>query len=106
MLSAQPILTVEQLADLIHKSPTSIYSDFRRNPQSLPPAIRLPGTRRVLFRVSDVESWLDAHIVNNGYDQRPSERLAQIDVPAPRRGRPTKTDQLARAAAAQKAGAQ
>ena len=42
------LLSVEQLSVCIHKSVASIRSDSTRNPQSLPPICRLPGTKRLL----------------------------------------------------------
>ena len=50
----KPLLTVEQLAQYIHKSVNSIRSDACRNPQSLPPICRLPNTKRLLWRIEDV----------------------------------------------------
>ena len=44
------LLTVEQLSVYIHKSVASIRSDATRNPQSLPPLYRLPGTKRLRWR--------------------------------------------------------
>ncbi|TCG04187.1 hypothetical protein BZM27_42690 [Paraburkholderia steynii] len=85
----QALLTVDQLAECLRKSVASIRSDATRNPQSLPPVCRLPGTKRLLWRVEDVENWLGAHVG--------SAVGAPIQEPAaPRRGRPTKAEQIAR----------
>ncbi len=56
------ILAVEQLARLIHKSPASVRSDASRNPDALPPICRLPGNKRLLFRLEDVRAWLAKHV--------------------------------------------
>jgi hypothetical protein len=56
------LLSVEQLAVFLHKSVASIRSDATRNPQSLPPICRLPGTKRLLWRAEDVESWLQQFV--------------------------------------------
>lgn len=84
----QTLLSVEQLSACLHKSVASIRSDATRNPQSLPPICRLPGTKRLLWRADDVESWLAQHV------------LSPVNVPVlpaasspPRRGRPRKTEQ-------------
>ena len=50
-------LTVEDMAVLLHKDVTSIRSDVLRNPRSLPPVLRLPGNRRLLWRRADVDVW-------------------------------------------------
>ncbi|HCR1545796.1 TPA: DNA-binding protein [Pseudomonas aeruginosa] len=84
----QALLTVDQLSTYLHKSVASIRSDVTRNPQALPPLCRLPGTKRLLWRVEDVERWLAEHVV-----------VAAVAIPAsaePRRGRPTKAEQIAK----------
>jgi predicted DNA-binding transcriptional regulator AlpA len=87
----QPILTVEDLAKYIHKSASTIRSDVKRNPHSLPPICRLPGTRRLLWRSEDVEAWL-VRFVNN------TEKLNNIpiDLNVKRRGRPTRSEQISK----------
>jgi len=86
------LLTVDQLAQCLHKSVASIRSDATRNPQSLPPICRLPGTKRLLWRVEDVEQWIARHIATGGNsipaDQQPPEKR--------RRGRPSKIDFVAK----------
>lgn len=89
------LLTVEDLAEHLHKSVASIRSDSTRNPKSLPPICRLPNTKRLLWRVEDVEHWLALHVQGG-------EHLGRHDIPAPegsrtpKRGRPTKAEQIAR----------
>ena len=87
------LLTVDQLSQYLHKSVASIRSDATRNPQSLPPICRLPGTKRLLWRVEDVENWLAEHVEGMAPPQRPT---VAFDDHKPRRGRPTKAVQLAR----------
>jgi len=87
----QALLTVDQLAECLRKSVASVRSDATRNPQSLPPVCRLPGTKRLLWRVEDVESWLGAHVAVSVLTSAPVEKPA-----FPRRGRPTKAEQVAR----------
>ncbi|HDR9088077.1 TPA: DNA-binding protein [Burkholderia vietnamiensis] len=86
------LLTVEELSQYLHKSVASIRSDATRNPQSLPPICRLPNTKRLLWRLEDVEGWLAAHVEGM---PRPAA-AACPDVLQPRRGRPTKAEQVAR----------
>ena len=92
------LITVEELSTYIHKSVSSIRSDATRNPQSLPPICRLPGTKRLLWRVEDVERWLEQHV---------EPQFSLPEPPSPRerkRGRPTKAEQVARAAHSSTAG--
>lgn len=87
------LLTVEQLSSYIHKSVASIRSDVTRNPASLPPICRLPGTKRLLWRIEDVESWIARHI--HGKVVVPVQGSFRGDA-KPKRGRPTKVEQVTR----------
>jgi hypothetical protein len=95
-------LTVEDMAVLLHKDVTSIRSDVLRNPRSLPPVLRLPGNRRLLWRRTDVDVWLAAHVVGGPAAASP----CSADLPPRRRrGRPTKAEQIARREAADRGSA-
>lgn len=86
----QDLLTVDQLSTYLRKSVASIRSDVTRNPQALPPICRLPGTKRLLWRVEDVEAWLAVHVVG-------SELVALgVEHERARPGRPTKAAQIAK----------
>lgn len=87
------LLTVEQLAVYIHKSVASIRSDASRNPASLPPICRPPGTKRLLWRIEDVEGWLALHVRGEAV---PVAVPPANDNAKPKRGRPTKAEQVAR----------
>ena len=84
---AMQILTVQELSKLIRKAPQSIYNDLGRNPQSLPPTLDIPGSSEVLF--VNVDQWLASHIKIH---QPPA---LKIIIPH-QRGRPTKSQQIAR----------
>lgn len=90
----QALLTVEQLSKCLHKSVASIRSDSTRNPQSLPPVCRLPGTKRLLWRIEDVEHWLAQYVASA------NSLLSKADAtqapPTAKRGRPTKAEQIAK----------
>lgn len=79
------LLTVTQLSALIHKAESSIYSDLIRNPKSLPPLLRINGSRRVLFR--DVDQWLQNQMI-----VPPAAATTQNT----KLGRPRKSEQLTR----------
>lgn len=88
------LLTVELLASKIHKSVTSIRSDVTRNPKSLPPICRLPGTKRLLWREEDVARWVARHVVGTAPTAPENSPIASVSVA--KRGRPTKAAQIAR----------
>ena len=88
-----PVLGISELSLLLKKSPAVILADRCRAPHRLPPSCEPPGTRQPLWLLEDVLAWL------RQYQKQPTP------APAPtRRGRPTKREQLARAAAAAKGG--
>jgi len=92
----QYLVTVELLSKFLRKSVLSIRSDACRNPQSLPPICRLPGTKRLLWRMQDVETWIDQH-VDTASAGKPATHSPSIGiVPKGKRGRPTKAEQIAR----------
>lgn len=82
------LLTVEELAKRWRKSPETVRSDSSRSPWSLPPICRLPGTRRLLWRLVDVERF-EAGCVTQA---QTSAAFAE----GRRRGRPTKAEQIRR----------
>lgn len=83
------LISVEQLSRLMHKSPASIRSDASRNPSALPPICRLPGNKRLLWRLEDIASFFASYVkpVVAAHFQAPS--LASNEPK--RRGRPRKT---------------
>ena len=78
------LITIDELALKIRKSPQTIYNDLKRNPKSLPPRVTLPGTRRVLF--SGVDEWIKSYLALYS----PEKAIKA------RRGRPTKAQELTR----------
>lgn len=73
------LYTIQQVSQLIHKSVGSIYNDLHRNPLSLPPRHRLPGSSRVFFR--DVDAWISGELTLTPTPSEPK--------PKSRRGRPS-----------------
>lgn len=61
-MTADPKLVgPEYLADLLHKTVATIRADAQRRPQSLPPRMRIPDSRKLLWLEEDVLKWLDKH---------------------------------------------
>lgn len=87
---SETVLSVEQLAKIVHKSPASIRSDASRNPDSLPPICRLPGNKRLLWRLVDVQNWIAQYV--HGASIQENTAPAK---PERKRGRPRKTEQRA-----------
>lgn len=93
-VNTEDLLTVENLASRIHKSVPSIRSDATRNPQSLPPICRLPGTKRLLWREADVVRWI-AGYVNFPKNRDENDDAASLSNTSKKsRGRPTKRQQI------------
>lgn len=54
------LLNTKDLARLLRKAPRTIEVDVTRRPHSLPPRLRIPGSRRVVWLESDVLKWLES----------------------------------------------
>lgn len=50
---------VEELAVLLHRDPKTLMRDIHRRPDSLPPRLIIPQSRRVLWLEQDVREWLN-----------------------------------------------
>lgn len=88
------LLTVEILASRIHKSVTSIRSDATRNPKSLPPICRLPGTKRLLWREADVARWIASYVNFPDDTEKYVTEGTLSHTPKRSPGRPTKRQQI------------
>lgn len=96
-----PFVTLDAagLAVILHCSVETVTSNAHRAPERLPPQIRTGG-RRLIWLLSDVMAWLEAHragpapTVNTQGGGR--DATAAAATPPRRRGRPTKAEQLAR----------
>jgi len=56
---AEKLLTPKDIAELLRLSPETVKADCRRAPEKLPPRFRRPGSNRLLWRLSDVEKWME-----------------------------------------------
>lgn len=54
-------LTIEDVARLLNRSPSTVATEVSKAPHKLPPRLRLPGSRRVLWLKDDVVRWLHEH---------------------------------------------
>jgi predicted DNA-binding transcriptional regulator AlpA len=54
-----PLLNVEELGQILGRSPHTLKRDLRRNPGAVPPRMELPGTRLLRWRPEAVQKWLD-----------------------------------------------
>lgn len=48
----------EELATLLRRSVSTIKTDCRRRPKTLPPRLKIPGSTRLIWLESDVQKWL------------------------------------------------
>jgi hypothetical protein len=55
----EKLLTPKELAELLRLSPETVKADCRRAPEKLPPRFKRPGSNRLLWRLSDVEKWME-----------------------------------------------
>ena len=82
------ILTPGELARRWHCSESKI----RNTPSDqLPPALRLPGSRMVRYRLCDVTAWENKHVTSTTVDTRRTDKPTTQPTRKRRPGRPRKT---------------
>lgn len=86
-----PVIGYVELSELLDKRVSTLQADHSRAPYKLPPACYLPGCRSPRWLLSDVLDWLAQYRAPPPAPPAPAAR---------RRGRPTKAEQIAAAAAA------
>ena len=65
-----PLLTIDDLAAILRCSPGSLRNRRSKAPDTLPPAIKPPGSKTTLWRREVVEAWLDEHVERTDEDHR------------------------------------
>ena len=64
----------EYLAPLVHRAVSTIKVDARRKPESLPPRLVIPGSKKVLWLESDVLAWIKGKSSANGQQKTPERK--------------------------------
>ncbi len=86
-------LDIAELAQFLRLAPSSIPATLGKRPDSLPPPLRIPHRRKLLWLRSDVLDWIEARRSGSALATRGA--LASDSRRKP--GRPTKAVQIARA---------
>ena len=55
------LIGIEELAKLLDRKKGTVRVDITRRPNTLPPKVSLPGSRRVVFKLGDVKKWIDQY---------------------------------------------
>lgn len=87
--SIRPLMTVQELAELLRFTPGSIYTLVCKKSLLIPPSCRIG--RRLLWHPKVVESWLDQKA-----GLSTSSSLSETQPIQKKRGRPTKGETAAR----------
>lgn len=53
------LLKINDLAQILSRSPATIRVDVSRRPETLPPRLIMPGSNRVVWAEADVHKWLN-----------------------------------------------
>ena len=56
------LLDLNELSELLGRSPETIKKDMKRNRLAVPPRLFIPGTRLLRWRQIDVDAWLSSHV--------------------------------------------
>lgn len=59
-MDLQKFLTLQDIARLIDRAPSTIKNDLRRAPHKVPPPIRIAGQRSLRWHSKVVEEWFEA----------------------------------------------
>lgn len=59
VIDEMQLIGAEVLGRLLGRPAKSIRVDIHRRPETLPPRFVIPGTRKLLWRTSDVKRWMD-----------------------------------------------
>lgn len=60
------LLDLNELSELLGRSPETIKKDMKRNRLAVPPRLCIPGTRLLRWRQIDVDAWLSSHVEDQG----------------------------------------
>lgn len=86
IIEVTELFTLQQLSEFIKKKPASIYSDLLRRPESLPPVLKIPGSKKLLF--VNPQKWATALLAVQKMSKEPP-----ISTPK-RRGAPTMAERV------------
>lgn len=53
-------MTIDDLAVLLKRSPSTVKCDVSRRPHTLPPRLMVPGCKGVMWLEADVQDWLES----------------------------------------------
>lgn len=56
------LLDLNELSELLGRSPVTIKKDMKRNRLAVPPRMCIPGTRLLRWRQTDVAAWLSSYV--------------------------------------------
>lgn len=77
-MPTEQFLSLDELAVMLHRSRQTILNDRVKNPAAVPPALRLKGTKTLLWNREAVIEWLSSQVEDSA-------------ASAQRRGRPRKS---------------
>lgn len=58
-MTALKMMKAEDLAPLLGRAVSTIKTDVRRRPDSLPPRLKIPGSNRLVWVEADVIEWIN-----------------------------------------------
>lgn len=64
------LLDLNDLANMLGRSPETIKKDMLRNHLTVPPRLRIPGTRLLHWRQLHVAAWLASHVEQRDVEGR------------------------------------
>ena len=102
-------LDIISLSREIHLAVKTIRSTLVNNPKALPPRLVIPGQKKLLWLREDVEIFYRGQVKGHGsnpdYSTKQPVQTTEVSI-IKKKGRPTKSEQVARQQAKQRGGSQ
>jgi hypothetical protein len=58
-VDSSPLVSIDELADVLRTTALALYCRRHRSKYNLPPAVKIPGDRRLWFRADVVDEWIE-----------------------------------------------
>lgn len=82
-MSKPNIVGPEYIAELLGLEESTVKTDVRRKPQSLPPRLMIPGSSKLRWVEEDVLDWINSFRPKKEEEKKKTGRPSQVSRPGP-----------------------
>ena len=58
----EKLINIDELAEILRIKRATVRWYLSRNPNRLPPCVKVPGAKGALWRAQDIEKWIAEHV--------------------------------------------